>query len=105
MIETEEGLDNAEAILAVDGVDAVFIGPTDLSLSFGVARDDPANDERVMALKGACDRAGKPAGVAATSVDEGRRRAASGFAFIAVPSDAVLLRQAYGAFLESVRSM
>jgi 4-hydroxy-2-oxoheptanedioate aldolase len=104
MIETEEGLANVEGILAVDGVDAVFIGPTDLALSFGVARDDPANDARVMALKKGCDAAGVPAGVAATSVEEGRRRAASGFAFIALPSDAVLLRHAYGAFLESIRS-
>lgn len=105
MIETEEGLENAERIVAVNGIDAVFIGPTDLSLSFGVARDDPANDERVMELKEACDRGGIPVGVAATSVEEGRRRAASGFAFIALPSDAVLLRQAYGAFLESLRSV
>ncbi|WP_353150847.1 4-hydroxy-2-oxoheptanedioate aldolase [Pollutimonas bauzanensis] len=34
-IETQEGLDNLEAIAAVDGVDGIFIGPADLSASLG----------------------------------------------------------------------
>lgn len=36
MIETKEGLDNVEAIAAVDGVDALYVGPNDLALSLGL---------------------------------------------------------------------
>ncbi|MBI4199784.1 MAG: 4-hydroxy-2-oxovalerate aldolase [Chloroflexi bacterium] len=41
MIETKEGLAHAEEILGVPGVDAVIMGPGDLSFSLGVSRDDP----------------------------------------------------------------
>lgn len=99
MIETEGGVENVEAILAVPGIDAVFIGPSDLALSFDVQRADPGNDDRIAALKEACDARGVPAGVAVISVDEARRRAASRFAFIALPSDAVLLGRVYATFL------
>lgn len=43
MIETVEAMDNLDAILAVDGLDGVFIGPTDLALSLGQA---PVPDSR-----------------------------------------------------------
>jgi hypothetical protein len=45
-----------------------------------------------------------PIGVAATTVDEARGYAARGFTFIALPSDAVLLTQAYATFLEGIRA-
>lgn len=38
MIETAEGLANLDAILAVDGVDGIYIGPNDLALSLGLGR-------------------------------------------------------------------
>lgn len=41
LIETREGLDNIEAILSVDGIDGVAVGPMDLSEALGVARDGP----------------------------------------------------------------
>jgi 4-hydroxy-2-oxoheptanedioate aldolase len=41
LIETREALDNAEEIVAVDGLDAVAVGPADLADSLGVARDGP----------------------------------------------------------------
>ena len=37
-IETQQGLDNLEAIAGVDGVDGVFIGPGDLSAALGLSR-------------------------------------------------------------------
>jgi 4-hydroxy-2-oxoheptanedioate aldolase len=103
MIETEEGMENVEKILAVPGIDAVFIGPSDLALSFDLQRDDPANGQRIARVKEASDARGVPTGVAVISVNEARRYAASGFALIALPSDAVLLRQACVAFLEDMR--
>jgi 4-hydroxy-2-oxoheptanedioate aldolase len=43
MIETKTALDNLEAIVSVPGVDAIYIGPSDLSLSLGMA---PLQDRR-----------------------------------------------------------
>ena len=104
MIETEEGVESVDAILAVPGIDGIFIGPSDLALSYGVPRDDPLNAQRVEQLEAACRARGMPVGVAATTVDEARGYAAGGFTFIALPSDAVLLTQAYTAFLAGIRA-
>jgi 4-hydroxy-2-oxoheptanedioate aldolase len=103
MIETEEGLEQLDEIVAVPGIDGVFVGPFDLAHSFGVRRDDPANHQRIAHIKEACDARGVPVGVAVTSVEEGRTRVAGGFSFIALPSDAVLLGLAYATFLEGIR--
>src|SRR4029077_12965803 len=55
MIETELGLKNAAAIAAVPGVDLVFIGPGDLSLSLGVFPDlGPKHDAPLQAILAAC---------------------------------------------------
>jgi 4-hydroxy-2-oxoheptanedioate aldolase len=41
LIETKEGLEDIEAIVSVDGLDAVAVGPVDLSIALGVPRDGP----------------------------------------------------------------
>ncbi|MDH3295176.1 MAG: aldolase/citrate lyase family protein, partial [Acidimicrobiia bacterium] len=41
MIETRQAVDNLEAILEVEGIDAVYVGPADLSISYGLP---PASD-------------------------------------------------------------
>lgn len=103
MVETAEGVESIDAISSVPGVDAVFIGPSDLALAFGLERGDAANHARVAELKQACDASGMPAGAAAHSIDEARGYVASGFALVALPSDAVLLGHAYSDFLEGGR--
>ena len=70
-IETVTGLENVEAIAAVEGVDALFIGPSDLAASMGHL-GDPMHAEVVEAIsraKAGMDRAGKPAGIFALSPD------------------------------------
>jgi len=103
MVETAEAVDNIEAILGVPGLDAVFVGPSDLALSFGLERADDANHARVAELGKACAARGMPVGVAAHSVEEARRYASSGFALVALPSEAVLLGRAYADFLQGSR--
>ena len=103
MVETPQGVDHVDGILAVPGVDAVFIGPADLALSFGVDRKHPTNTGRVSAIKTACDKGGVPSGIATRSVDEARQATVDGFAMIALPSDALLLTEACAAFLANVR--
>lgn len=104
MVETREGVENIEGISSVPGVDAVFIGPSDLALSFGLQRGDAENHARVAELRKACEARAMPVGAAAISIDEARGYAASGFALVAMPSDAVLLGRAYADFLEVSRS-
>jgi len=56
MIETQEALDNLDAILSVKGLDAVYIGPSDLSISLGYAPGGDKPDEWMMtALKKVLD--------------------------------------------------
>ena len=64
-IESTEGVDNVDAILAVDGVDAVFIGPNDLSQSYGLMGqfDHPAVVGAIEAVAAAAVRAGKHSGI------------------------------------------
>jgi 4-hydroxy-2-oxoheptanedioate aldolase len=104
MVETEEGVANIDEILAVPGIDAIYIGPSDLALSYDVQREDPANAQRVASLRAACKARRVPVGVAATTVDEARGYAGDGFALVALPSDAVLLTRACAAFIEGIRS-
>ena len=53
MIETKTALDNLEAIVNVPGVDAIYIGPSDLSLSLGMA---PLQDRREPEFLAVLDR-------------------------------------------------
>lgn len=94
-IETGEALENLPEIAAVDGVDAVFIGPSDLSASLGHL-GNPAHPEVQDALKkgiGQLVEMGKPAGILAFNRDDALRYIDWGVRFVAVGSDqSVLLK-------------
>ena len=66
MIETVEAVENAEAILSVEGVVGCFIGPADLALSMDVSMSDvgPGTDHEaaIMEVLAACKKTGKAAG-------------------------------------------
>jgi 2-keto-3-deoxy-L-rhamnonate aldolase RhmA len=69
-IETATAVKNIDDILAVEGVDAVYVGPTDLCMSmFGLPAkwDDPRYLEAFDIVVRAAKKAGKPAGIYATS--------------------------------------
>jgi len=63
--ETAEAIDNADAIAAVEGIDAVFCGPFDLSISLGIPGDvnHPREVEAVDKMNEACRRHGKASGI------------------------------------------
>ena len=91
--ETRVALDNIEAIATVDGVDGVFIGPSDLAASLGHI-GQPGHPVVQAALKEAVDRlkkAGKPAGILTANEDEAKRYIEWGYLFVAVGSDIGLL--------------
>lgn len=67
MIETADGLANVDAILAVEGVDGIYIGPNDLSLSIGEERrnyrDSPKLHETILHVIARARAAGKMVGI------------------------------------------
>ncbi len=83
-IEDEEALDHLDAIAAVPGVDCLFVGRADLSLSLKVeSTSDPKVAEAVRAVGRACRGAGIAAGLFVPGTAEIRERMAEGYdAFI-----------------------
>ena len=95
MIETKQALDNLDAICAVEGIDAVYIGPSDLSLSMGckpVFDDvDPPVAQAIDHILARAHAHGRKAGVHNGRTDVARARIAKGFDFVTVSSDARIL--------------
>ena len=88
-IETEQAVQNAEAIARVEGVDALFIGPMDLSLGMGVFRqfDHPKYRDAKATVVNACRAAGKAAGILLLKPEQVAPTVAEGFTLIALGSD------------------
>jgi 4-hydroxy-2-oxoheptanedioate aldolase len=104
-IESRKGLENVAEIAAVDGVDALFIGPSDLAASLGHL-GNPLHPEVTTAIDTACAAiaaAGKPAGIFALSPDHARASFAQGFAFASVGTDIGLMIRGAQDVLKAVR--
>jgi len=92
-VETQEALDNLEAIAAVDGVDGIFIGPADLAASLGHA-GEPGHAEVKRVVEAAIARivaCGKPAGILTPDAAFAQRCIELGTTFTAVGVDAGVL--------------
>jgi 4-hydroxy-2-oxoheptanedioate aldolase len=92
-IETAAGVDAAAEIAAVDGVDAVFVGPSDLAASMGVLGEQTHPDVVAAVLRtfDAVHAAGKPVGVNAFDPAAAQAYVDAGADFIAVGADVALL--------------
>ena len=91
--ETGEALENLDAIIAVDGVDGVFIGPADLAASLGYP-GEPQHPKVVAEVESAIRRvraAGKAPGVLTPDETLARRYMAAGSLYTAVGVDAAIL--------------
>ena len=92
-VETRSALSEIEAIAAVEGVDGVFIGPSDLAASLGHV-GNPQHPDVQAAIKDAVTRlkkVGKPAGMLTGNEEEARRYIEWGYLFVAVGADVGLL--------------
>jgi 4-hydroxy-2-oxoheptanedioate aldolase len=92
-VESQTGLEQLEAIAKVDGVDGVFLGPSDLSASFG-RRGNPGHPEVVAALERAIATilaAGKAAGILTADERLARRYLELGATFVAVGAEVTIL--------------
>jgi 4-hydroxy-2-oxoheptanedioate aldolase len=100
MIETTKALARLDDILSVPGVDVVYVGPGDLSVSLGLPPgnndDDPRFVEALETVVGACARHGVVAGIHARPELVDRRRD-MGFRMITAISDIGALRSGLGA--------
>lgn len=103
-LETPEAIDRVAAIGAVDGVDALFVGPGDLSASLGHAGQPMHPDVLALtaqAVAGA-KALGKPIGTVGGTPEVVRHYLAMGFDFVAVASDLSLMMRAGQAALAAL---
>jgi 4-hydroxy-2-oxoheptanedioate aldolase len=106
-IETRAGLAELEKIAAVEGVDAIFIGPADLAASMGHLGNakhpevQRAVDEAIRRSR----KAGKPAGILATEEALIRRYLELGCSFVGVGLDAALLATVTAELAAKYRAM
>ena len=99
-IETAEGLANAEAIMAVAGVDGCWLGPADLALALGTVQGSAEHTEAVRRVLRACQAAGKVPGMFAGTPAIARRWIEEGYRFVTVSGDSRLLEDAARAIMQ-----
>lgn len=104
-IETKEAVENIEDIVSVEGIDVTYIGPTDLSASYGHLGNQPhpevqeAIDKVYDATKAAGVAAGVHLGAGKTIMDRVRK----GYNLITVGNDLELLRQGARQVLDQIQ--
>ncbi|MCO5090575.1 aldolase/citrate lyase family protein [Bosea sp. (in: a-proteobacteria)] len=107
MIETREALAIVDDILALPGIDALFVGPSDLSIALSNgARVDAAAREVDEAFKHVVARASavnKPVALYCATAERAREGLAMGARFVTVMSDSSMLRAAARSALEITR--
>lgn len=96
-IEHATGVEHADEILSVPGVDACFIGPNDLAASLGVGlgvpleSDEPRLMEAIAEIRAACLRNGVAPGIHCSGANGVNQRIAEGFQFLAMASESSYL--------------
>ena len=107
MVETVTGVENIDAIAAVEGVDVVYIGPSDLASSAGLppmlALKEDSHRELVERIAAACARAGKWSGIHPPTPDVGWYRD-QGFNLVPVYRDLPALQEGAVASIAAARA-
>lgn len=107
MLESAESFRHLDEIVAMPGIDAYSIGPTDLAQDLGILGAPGwrnAIDEYRERMVAACMRHGKQPTFTVQSLEEGRRWLAAGVRFLAFGSDASMLHQGFGATARELRA-
>ncbi len=112
MIETAEGMRNLDAIAAAPGIDGLYIGPSDLSISLsngrlppGFDREEPEMIEAFKTIREAAHRHGIKACLHCGGPDYAARGVEWGFDLVTVSGDSRLLAQAAGASVGRFREL
>jgi len=104
--ETRTAMDNLAEITAIDGVDAVFIGPSDLSASMGYV-GNPDHPEVVAAIEQGIrtiNAAGKAAGLMSLNQQQARHYVEVGAKFVGIGVDTLLLANGAKSLINAFRS-
>ena len=103
MIETRAGLENVDAIAAVEGVDVIWLGHFDLTNFLGIPGQfsHPQYREAVKRIAAAAKKHGKSAGYMAADEKLGRESLDHGYRMIATGTDQGLLQNAIGQLIAS----
>lgn len=106
-VETPLSLANLDAILATEGLDGLYVGPSDLTLSMGLGANGDSTDPRFLArLAHVVERArvyGRHVGMHCANGPQAKRMVDMGFDFVTVGSDTGLIGEAGRARLALVR--
>ena len=105
-IETAEGVDNADAMAAIDGVDCLWVGHFDLSVSLGIPGefDHPKFKKAIKTTAAATRRHKKALGRLVPSVDVGIDIYGQGFDFICYSGDVWVLHNALAEAISELRA-
>ena len=105
-VESPSAVEHAAEIAAIDGVDVLFVGPTDLSHSLGVPGrfDDPRYLDALRAVTAATDAAGKAAGILLYDTAVLARHRELGFRFIGLGADGAFVASGARAMLAAAHA-
>ena len=107
MIETPKALENLDEIAGVDGIDALYIGPSDLSQALGLGprynADNPKHAETVLKIRDAALRHGKIPGVHTSGSDLSSRYIRDGFKMVLLTADTAGVAAGARAQLEGIK--
>jgi 2-keto-3-deoxy-L-rhamnonate aldolase RhmA len=104
-IETAEGVDNADEIAAIDGVDCLWVGHFDLSVSLGIPGefDNKKFKDAIARTHAATKKHGKSLGRLVPNVETGVQLVAEGFDFICYSGDVWVLQSALAEAIKRLR--
>jgi 4-hydroxy-2-oxoheptanedioate aldolase len=105
MIESAPAVAKLDAILAVGGIDAVFIGPHDLTVSLDLPEqyEHPIVQEAITTIIRTCAAHGIPAGTQWWNTDLVRRELALGGRFVLYANDRTIMKDGYAAAMATIR--
>jgi 4-hydroxy-2-oxoheptanedioate aldolase len=107
MIETKTAIGNLDAILAVEGIDAVYIGPSDLSFSYGKEPKLDVEDPEILAiydkLIAATAKRGIAAGIHCGSAAYAKKAIKMGFKMTTISNEVGLMVNAAKAAIKEVK--
>ena len=93
MIETAQAYDNFDSIIGVDGVEAIFMGPGDMSASYGHVGqwEGPGVAEKILEMTDRANEKGIRTGIMARHTEESVQRSEQGFGMVGLGSDVGLM--------------
>lgn len=105
--ETRECLESIEEIVAIEGVDGIFVGPYDLSAALGKPGqfNDPAVAEAIDRIVAVCKASGKLSFIYAGGLEDVAKRYAQGYDAVCCGMDALILRDAVRSIVSSIKGL